>query len=131
MTITCGWRGAFSNTEVSTLHTQGFGPPRAADDWWTRVNGHSLGWVCARLDGQLVGFVNVAWDRGGHAFLVDTVVDATVRRRGFGTELVMVAENAAGEAGCEWLHVDFEGHVRAFYIGACGFRPSAAGLIAL
>ncbi|KKD02159.1 acetyltransferase, partial [Streptomyces sp. WM6386] len=34
-------------------------------------------------------------------------------------------------AGCEWLHVDFEEHLRSFYFEACGFRETTAGLIAL
>ena len=32
-------------------------------------------------------------------------------------------------AGCEWLHVDFQDHLRDFYFGACGFTPTNAGLI--
>ena len=39
----------------------------------------------------------------------------------------------AGEArnrGAEWLHVDYEPHLEAFYRG-CGFRHTAAGLIDL
>jgi hypothetical protein len=34
-------------------------------------------------------------------------------------------------AGCEWLHVDFEEHLRGFYLESCGFTPTGAGLIAL
>jgi hypothetical protein len=45
--------------------------------------------------------------------------------------LIAVAVEGAREAGCEWLHVDFEDHLRQFYFGACGFRPTDAGLIAL
>jgi hypothetical protein len=67
MGITYEWRGAFDSADVSALHAQGFGHPRMRDDWWTRVNRHSLGWVCARLSGELVGFVNVAWDGAAHA----------------------------------------------------------------
>jgi hypothetical protein len=37
----------------------------------------------------------------------------------------------ARAAGCEWLHVDFEDHLRRFYLGACGFTPTNAGLIEL
>ncbi|WP_436942271.1 hypothetical protein [Streptomyces sp. SudanB66_2053] len=36
-----------------------------------------------------------------------------------------------GVAGCEWLHADFEAHLRAFHVSACGSRETAAGLIAL
>ena len=34
-------------------------------------------------------------------------------------------------AGCEYLHVDFEDHLRPFYLGACGFAPTNAGLLSL
>jgi len=44
---------------------------------------HNLGWVTARLDnGALIGFVNVAWDGGDHAFLIDTKVRPDHQRRG-------------------------------------------------
>ena len=33
--------------------------------------------------------------------------------------------------GCEWLHVDFDDELRAFYLDACGFEPAAAGVIRL
>ncbi|MDP9242624.1 MAG: hypothetical protein M3O84_05550 [Actinomycetota bacterium] len=35
------------------------------------------------------------------------------------------------DAGCEWLHVDFDDHLRSFHFDACGFTPTNAGLIAL
>jgi hypothetical protein len=41
-----------------------------------------------------------------------------------------MAVHQARQAGCEWLHVDFEGHLRPFYLDASGFRPTDAGLIA-
>ncbi|MEV4535346.1 GNAT family N-acetyltransferase [Asanoa sp. NPDC049518] len=101
------------------------------DDWWDRVHRHSLGWVCARQGGALVGFVNVAWDGGSHAFVLDTVVDQVVRRQGVGARLVRLAADQARAAGVAWLHVDFEPHLRDFYLDACGFTPTHAGLIAL
>jgi GNAT superfamily N-acetyltransferase len=132
MTINYVWRGEFTNAEVEPLHAAGFErPANAGNDWWTPVNRYSLGWVCAREDGRLVGFVNVAWDGGVHAFILDTVVAAEVGRRGVGTRLVEVATENARAAGCEWLHVDFEPHLRSFYFDACGFRPTDAGLIQL
>jgi GNAT superfamily N-acetyltransferase len=131
MTITYEWRGNFDNTEVNALYTEGLDHESLTGNWWTRVNQHSLGWVCAREGGELVGFVNVAWDGAVHAFVLDTLVTARVRRRGVGTELVVVAAREARAAKCEWLHVDFESHLRAFYFDACGFRPTNAGLIAL
>ena len=140
------WRGPFGSREVSALHAEAFGgqggsggagdrgaSPRHASprDWRDQVERHSLGWVCARDGGDLAGFVNVAWDGGAHAFILDTMVAARMRRRGIGAGLVAAAVREARRAGCEWLHVDFEEHLRPFYLGSCGFTPSAAGLIAL
>jgi len=123
------WRAPFGDAEVEALHAEAFGP--AAGDWWARVNRHSLGWVCARAGGTLVGFVNVAWDGAAHAFILDTVVARPLRRQGAGARLVEVAAAEARAAGCAWLHVDFEDHLQDFYFGACGFTPTHAGLIAL
>jgi hypothetical protein len=44
---------------------------------------------------------------------------------------VELAVEGARAAGCEWLHVDFEDHLRGFYFDACGFVPTNAGLIEL
>ncbi|MBA3290822.1 MAG: GNAT family N-acetyltransferase, partial [Actinobacteria bacterium] len=44
---------------------------------------------------------------------------------------IAVAVAEARAAGCEWLHVDFDDHLRTFYFDACGFVPTNAGLIAL
>ncbi|MFC7219243.1 GNAT family N-acetyltransferase [Streptomyces polyrhachis] len=132
MTITCTWRGDFDNDALNALHADGFGGPVGKGDWLGRVRRHSLGWVCARTrDGTLVGFVNVAWDGGAHAFVLDTVVARDHRSRGVGTALVEAAARGARAAGCTWLHVDFEEHLRPFYVETCGFRETAAGLIAL
>ena len=126
------WRGRFASEEVEQLHAEGFGrEPDYAYDWVGQVEEHSLGWACARQGPHLVGWVNVAWDGFTHAFLVDTIVSADSRRDGIGTALVKVATEGAREAGCEWLHVDFEDHLEIFYLGACGFAPTNAGLIAL
>jgi GNAT superfamily N-acetyltransferase len=129
--IAIAWRAAFENAELNALHAEGFGHAVVEDDWWGRVNGHSLGWVCARRSGSLVGFVNVAWDGGVHAFLVDTLVAMPFRRKGIAAAMVEEAVRQARAAGCEWLHVDFEPHLRGFYVERCGFRPTDAGLIAL
>ncbi|WP_417309374.1 GNAT family N-acetyltransferase [Devosia sp.] len=80
--------------------------------------------------GRLVGYVNVAWDGGTHAFLLDTTVDPDYQRRGIATALVRMVTAAAQARGASWLHVDFEARLGPFY-EACGFRPTAAGLIAL
>jgi GNAT superfamily N-acetyltransferase len=80
---------------------------------------------------QLVAWVNVAWDGGVHAFVLDTVVSKAHRRRGIATRLIEHATNGAQAAGCEWLHVDFEDHLRDFYLVACAFTPTGARLIQL
>ena len=69
-------------------------------------------------------------DGGAHAFLLDTTVRCNCRRRGIGRELVRHAEVLARKRGAEWLHVDFEPRLQAFY-RQCGFHESLAGLIDL
>ncbi len=134
MAIVYEWRGAFGNDEMNALHAEAFGT-RVFDEsewnWRDLVSTHSLGWVLARDDEVLVGFVNVPWDGFVHAWIQDTMVAASARGRGVGTRLVALATDGARAAGCEWLHVDFDDHLRDFYFTACGFRPTNAGLIAL
>jgi GNAT superfamily N-acetyltransferase len=127
------WRGAFSNEEVNVLHAQTFEHRLIDIDWSGQLERYGLGWVCARRaeDGALVGFVKVIWDGDVHAFLLDTMTAASAQHQGIGTELVATAMREAREAGCEWLHVDFEPHLATFYFEACGFRPTDAGLIQL
>lgn len=79
---------------------------------------------------RLIGFVNVAWDGGVHAFLLDTCVSPDFRRQGVGQALVQKAIAQAQLRGAAWLHVDFELQYKSFYT-ACGFAPTEAGLIAL
>lgn len=128
------WRGEFSSVEANQLHAEAFGT-RLFDvsewDWRTLVAAHSLGWVTARDDGRLVGFVNVLWDGLVHAWLQDVMVAADVRHHGIGRRVVEAAREGARAAGCEWLHVDFDDDLQAFYLDACGFRPTNAGLMAL
>lgn len=136
MAITYEWRGPFEDAEVNILHAEGFGHPVLDIGWRAQLARHSLGWVCARdgahgAHGDLVGFVNVVWDGGVHAFVLDTVVAARRRGQAIGTGLVARAVEGAREQGCEWLHVDFDDELRGFYFEGCGFRETAAGLIAL
>jgi ribosomal protein S18 acetylase RimI-like enzyme len=132
MAITFEWRGAFESREVEALHAEAFHHDVVEDfDWQKQARDHSLGWVCARDGGDLVGFVNVAWDGKAHAFILDTMVARKAGRQGVGTELVSVAMKQAEAAGCDWLHVDFEDSLKSFYFSACGFSPTNAGLIAL
>ncbi len=124
-------RGDVADDDLSELHARAFGRPRARTAWRERLERHSLTWVLA-LDGErLVGFVNVAWDGGAHAFLLDAVVDPGTEGAGVGRALVHQAAHEAARAGCAWLHVDFEEELAPFYLQVCGFRPSAAGVLRL
>ena len=125
------WRVDFDNADVNTLHAEGFAHAVLDIDWRAQVERHSLGWVCAFDAERLVGFVNVAWDGGVHAFVIDTLVAGDRRHGGIGRRLLEVVERESRRAGCEWLHVDFEEELRDFYVGACGFAPTPAGVIAL
>jgi GNAT superfamily N-acetyltransferase len=126
------WRGAFDNCAPNELHAEAFEHRVFDDDWAAQVQGHSLGWVCAwDDDGELVGFVNVPWDGALHAFVIDTIVSPASGRQGLGTAMVKLAADQARAAGCDWLHVDFDDHLKRFYYDACGFAPTNGGLINL
>ena len=134
MTVTYQWRGDFTNQEVNLLHAEAFGTKvfdESKWNWAELVHQHSLGWVVARDGTNLVGFVNIVWDGLVHAWLQDTMVAAAARGQGIGTRLVDHARRGVQAAGCEYLHVDFEDHLAAFYYGACGFQPTSAGLLEL
>ena len=134
MTIAYGWRGGFDSPEVNALHSEAFGHreyPTDEWDWRRLVEVHSLGWVTARSDGVLVGFVNVPWDGFVHAWIQDTMVSSAQRNQGIGTELIRQAASHARRADCEWLHVDFDDDLASFYLDACGFQSAQAGLISL
>jgi GNAT superfamily N-acetyltransferase len=124
------WRGPLDDEEMVDLVASHGGTP--VPGWWDRIRPRSLGWATARLgDGSLVGFVNVVSDGGDHAFLLDTKTRGAFQRRQIATRVVAFAAQHAKAAGCEWLHVDFDDDLTAFYRDACGFEPTKAGLINL
>lgn len=128
--VNIDWRAAVSDDELVEL-TQSHGGT-AEPGWWNRVQEHSLGWVTARTaSGQLVGFVNVAWDGSDHAFLIDTKTRPEHQHSGLGTAVVRRAVDESRAAGCEWLFVDYGPDLEPFYVDACGFKPTPAGLIHL
>ncbi|MDT0277854.1 GNAT family N-acetyltransferase [Blastococcus goldschmidtiae] len=127
--VVLAWRGPVTDGEMVDLVASHGGAPVAG--WWDRIRPHSLGWVTARAGGTLLGFVNVAWDGGDHAFLLDTKTRGGHQREGIGAMVVRAAVERAREAGCEWLHVDFRPELQSFYLDACGFRRTDAGLIHL
>jgi ribosomal protein S18 acetylase RimI-like enzyme len=132
MDVSYRWRVDFANADVNALHAEGFDHPILDIDWRAQVGRHSLGWVCAfDQEQRLVGFVNVAWDGGVHAFMLDTLVDRKFRHRGIGTGLIQMAVAESAHAGCEWLHVDFPDDLSDFYLTSCTFTSTPAGLLAL
>lgn len=100
------------------------------DSDFAKVLSHSLCYVCAYAAERLIGFVNVAWDGGIHAFILDTTVHPDAQRHGVGVELVRLAAATARQQGIEWLHVDYEPHLETFY-QRCGFQHTAAALLNL
>jgi ribosomal protein S18 acetylase RimI-like enzyme len=117
---------------LSALHARAFGDgAETMTPWAARLRRHALTWIGAVDAGRLVGFVQVCWDGGEHAFLLDTAVEPEWQRRGVGAGLVAAAVADTAAAGCTWLHVDFEDRLSAFYLDRCGFRPTAAGLLRL
>lgn len=128
------WRGRFGNQEVNELHAEAFQHrvfTAEEWDWVSQCEDHSLGWVTARSDGELLGFVNVLWDGLLHAWVQDVMVSPSARHQGIGVSLLEMVRSQAAAAGCEWLHVDFDDHLRPFYYDAVGFTPTSAGLIDL
>jgi ribosomal protein S18 acetylase RimI-like enzyme len=88
----------------------------------------SMAYICAYDGAELVGYVNTVWDGQTHAFILDTTVHPSCRRRGIGRELVLGALREVRKRGATWVHVDFEPDLREFY-SKCGFRSSEAGVL--
>jgi GNAT superfamily N-acetyltransferase len=133
-TLTYAVRAPVTNEELNALFSAG-GPGAGWPPWqrsadpsdWRPVLARSLAYVTVRRGERLVGFVNVAWDGRDHAFLLDPRVHPDERHQGIGVALVQAAARAAADAGCQTLHVDYEGSLAPFY-AACGFRGTPAGL---
>ncbi|RDE08415.1 GNAT family N-acetyltransferase [Pelagibacterium lacus] len=90
----------------------------------------SLTHVAAYLNTQVIGFANMAWDGGVHAFLVDVCVHPDYRDLGIGQSMVQKAIAIAHKRGIAKIHVDFEPHLREFYL-SCGFTPTDAGVLTI
>ena len=121
--------------ELSELHGLAFDSPGATcQPWAARLARHSLTWVGAFSDTageELVGFVHLAWDGGSHAFVLDTAVHPAHQGHSIGRDLVRAAAAEARQAGCTWLHVDYEPQLSRFYRDVCGFQHTEAGLLDL
>ena len=127
---------AVSNGELNALFASAWShePPHEQSEVEGRDFGpmleRSLAYACAHCAEQLVGFVNLAWDGGAHAFISEAVVHRDFQRRGIGSRLVRQVIESARQTKVEWVHVDFEPHLRPFY-ERCGFGFTNAGLIKL
>ena len=119
-----------SDRELNALISAAWNGLAAEEGVVERLKRHSLAYLCAYEEDELVGFVNVAWDGGIHGFILDTSVHPDYRRQGVGVKLVQQAAKVAKERGLTWLHVDYEERLESFY-GACGFTQTKAGLINL
>ena len=118
-----------SNEELNALNQVAWGFENLDADY-SSVLGRSLGHISAFENSELIGFVNVSWDGGKHAFILDTCVAPHLRHRGIGSQMVRLAIELAKNHGAKWLHVDYKPHLEKFYAG-CGFNPIKAGLIDL
>lgn len=117
-----------SNAALNALFAAAW--PNHTESDFQPILSRSLTYIGAVANKQLVGFVNVAWDGGIHAFLLDTTVHPNFQRRGIGARLVQEAAAVARVRGIHWLHVDYELHLENFY-RACGFNSTLAGLMRL
>ena len=125
-TVSFAVQPPLDNEELNRLFAAAWPQHRQRD--FMPVLQHSLTHIGAYSAQNLIGFVNVAWDGGAHAFLLDTTVHPNFRRRGIGSALVFAAIERARQNGVVWIHVDYESHLQSFY-HACGFAPTNAGLI--
>ena len=118
-----------ANAELDRLYAAAWPNHHPPYDFGPELE-RALGYVATYHGGDLIGFVRLAWDGGVHAFLLEPTVHPDFRRRGIGRSLVERAVALARERGMQWVHVDYEPHLRPFY-DACGFTPTEAGLIRL
>ena len=118
-----------SNAELDQLYIVSWPNHHPPYDFGPELE-RALAYVVAYDGDELIGFVRLAWDGSVHAFLLEPTVRPDFRRRGIGRSLVDRAVTVARERGMEWVHVDYEPHLREFY-RACGFTPTEAALIRL
>ena len=117
MTVHYEVRFPVDDRDLSTLHALAFESALEVQQWAERLERWALTWVGAFSNDQLVGFVQVCWDGGAHAFVLDTAVHPDYGRQGIGKQLVLTAAEEAKAAGCEWLHVDYEPHLTGLLRG--------------
>jgi GNAT superfamily N-acetyltransferase len=95
--------GRFADSEFIKVHDAAFGFDRSPDEDWRyrkAVEDHSLGWVTARIDDELVDFAKVPGMAASMRGFRMSLVDPVQQRRGIGAQLVALAAEAARDAGC-------------------------------
>ena len=100
------------------------GQPKSS---YERVLDRAFTWVTAHDRGELIGFVNIAWDGGVHFFLLDTTVAPSHRGQGVGRHLVETAIEACRGHG-EWIHVDADEALMDRLYWPAGFGVAYAGV---
>lgn len=97
---------------------------------YQQILARSLSWIGAFVDDRLIGYANLAWDGGVHAFLLDPTVHPDFQRRGIGTRLVREALLAAYDhGGLDWVHVDSSDELMNDFYFPVGFTSTAAGVV--
>jgi ribosomal protein S18 acetylase RimI-like enzyme len=129
MEVTFALQPSLDNVMLNALFAAAW--PDHAESDFSRTLATCLTYLGAfTTQGELIGFVKVAWDGGVHGFLLDPTVHPAWRQRGIGRQLVCLAIDEARQRGLTWLHVDYVPELEGFYAG-CGFVPTPAGLINL
>ena len=124
-------RGVIDNDAFNHVHAAAFGHRVLRWNWSRQFHQHSLSWVCGFEGDDLVGFVNLAWDGGVHAFLLDTAVLPDRQGNGIGRRLVeVVLDDGVKRAPLEWIHVDSSAELMDGFYGPAGFESTPAGLVA-
>lgn len=113
---------------LTMLHAAAFDETPRLRPWGARLARHSLTWIGAFSGDRMVGFANLAWDGGAHAFLVDVLVEPARQRQGIGRALVAEAIRLATDAGCSWLHADHAPQIAPLFTA---LTPTTAGLLRL
>lgn len=128
MTIEYRQRPRLTNEQLGEL-LEPETPPRERFDY-EQILSRSLTWIGAFDGDNLVGYANVAWDGGVHAFLLDPKVLPALRHQGIGTRLVKEALVAVAEhPQIHWVHVDSSEELMERFYFPAGFRPTPAGLV--
>jgi GNAT superfamily N-acetyltransferase len=118
---------AISNKALNALFDESWPNHNWRD--FTLEHQYSLAYIVAYA-AEAVGYVNLAWDGGIHAFLLNPTVHPHWRRREIGRNLVEQAAQVAKARGIHWLHVDYQPELQTFY-EKCGFKPTQAALLSL